>query len=201
MRLHDIGLPLWTSLALVFALTTGGPFPWFLFYCLAGALVLSGLWAYHASRNVDCSATVDRAAATAGEVVELRLELENRSLLPVPRVLVANGAARPEDGEGTGTGDGAAAGQRVTYLGLARWPPSSTAAASGWIAGAGTALAPSSWKPRIPWASSASAGWSMPSRSSRSTRDRHPCGSCPSCRGNPSAASRRASGRGRTLRA
>lgn len=41
-----------------------------------------------------------------------------RSLLPVPRVLVANGAARPEDGEGTGTGDGAAAGQRVTYLGL-----------------------------------------------------------------------------------
>ena len=87
MRLHDIGLPLWTSLALVFALTTGGPFPWFLFYCLAGALVLSGLWAYHASRNVDCSATVDRAAATPGEVVELRLELENRSLLPVPRVL------------------------------------------------------------------------------------------------------------------
>src|SRR5690606_833375 len=56
MRLHDIGLLLWTSLALVFALTTGGPFPWFLFYCLAGALVLSGLWAYHASRNVDCSA-------------------------------------------------------------------------------------------------------------------------------------------------
>src|SRR5690606_18753124 len=81
MRLHDIGLPLWTSLALVFALTTGGPFPWFLFYCLAGALVLSGLWAYHASRNVDCSATVDRAAATAGEVVELRLELE----IPVTR--------------------------------------------------------------------------------------------------------------------
>src|SRR5690606_21360420 len=76
MRLHDIGLQLWTSLALVFALTTGGLFPWFLFYCLAGALVLSGLWAYHASRNVDCSATVDRAAATAGEVVELRLELE-----------------------------------------------------------------------------------------------------------------------------
>jgi len=144
MRLHDIGLPLWTSLALVFALTTGGPFPWFLFYCLAGALVLSGLWAYHASRNVDCSATVDRAAATAGEVVELRLELENRSLLPVPRVLVANGAARPEDGEGTGTGDGAAAGQRVTYLGLGPLAPSSTAAASGWIAGADTALAPSS---------------------------------------------------------
>src|SRR5690606_4154743 len=99
-------------------LTTGGPFPWFLFYCLAGALVLSGLWAYHASRNVDCSATVDRAAATAGEVVGLRLELENRALLPVPRVLVANGAAGPEDGEGAGTGDGAAAGQRVTYLGL-----------------------------------------------------------------------------------
>lgn len=116
MRLHDIGLPLWTSLALVFALTTGGPFPWFLFYCLAGALVLSGLWAYHASRNVDCSATVDRAAATP--VRWSNCAWNWRSLLPVPRVLVANGAARPEDGEGTGTGDGAAAGQRVTYLGL-----------------------------------------------------------------------------------
>ncbi|HEY8395071.1 MAG TPA: DUF58 domain-containing protein [Thermaerobacter sp.] len=120
MRLHDIGLPLWTVLALLFALTTGGPFPWFLFYFLAGALVLSGLWAWHAHRSLDCCAAVDRAAATAGDEVELRLELENQSLLPVPRVLVLNlpgQAVVSAEGAGPGAG-GPVPGDRVKYLGL-----------------------------------------------------------------------------------
>ncbi|QIA26380.1 DUF58 domain-containing protein [Thermaerobacter sp. PB12/4term] len=89
MRLQSWGLPLWTLAALVFALTTGGPVPWFLFKFLLALHLLGAGWAWLLARGLDVEARVDRGRAVAGERVELEVFVHNESVLPVPRLAIA----------------------------------------------------------------------------------------------------------------
>ncbi|EKP94494.1 DUF58 domain-containing protein [Thermaerobacter subterraneus] len=89
MRLQSWGLPLWTLAALVFALTTGGPVPWFLFKFLLALHLLGAGWAWLLARGLDVQARVDRGRAVAGERVELEVFVHNESVLPAPRLVIA----------------------------------------------------------------------------------------------------------------
>ena len=109
MRLQGIGLPLWTLIALAFALTTGGAFPWYLFDFLAALTLLSALWAWSLARGLEAVARVDRATATVGDRVVLELAVHNESLLPVPRLALVLGPVAPATPAGAGHGGPAAA--------------------------------------------------------------------------------------------
>ena len=89
MRLQSWGLPAWTLAALLFAVTTGGPVPWFLFKFLLALHLLGAVWAALLARGLDAHARVDRASATAGERVQVEVFVHNGSILPAPRLRLA----------------------------------------------------------------------------------------------------------------
>lgn len=89
MRLQSWGLPVWTLAALAFALTTGGPVPWFLAKFLAGLHLLAAAWAWVLARGLHVEARIDRPTATAGDRIQVEVAVHNESLLPVPRLSVS----------------------------------------------------------------------------------------------------------------
>ncbi|WPD19380.1 DUF58 domain-containing protein [Thermaerobacter composti] len=144
IRPQNWGMPFWTLVALVFAVTTGGPVPWFLVKFLAALHLLAALWAWALARGLDVEVRVDRRRATVGEPVEVEVFVHNGSILPVPRLAVSlpgpvAGVLAPSgpgatDASAPGAADAGAAGatDAGAATGTARgtgWPPASRA---GW---------------------------------------------------------------------
>lgn len=142
IRLQSWGMPFWTLVALVFAVTTGGPVPWFLVKFLAALHLLAALWAWALARGLDVEVRVDGRRATVGEPVEVEVFVHNGSILPVPRLAVSlpgpvAGVLAPSgpgttDASAPGAADAGAGGATGAATGTARgtgWPPASRA---GW---------------------------------------------------------------------
>lgn len=144
MGLQSWGLPAWTLAALLFALTTGGPVPWFLFKFLVALHLLGAAWAWLLARGLDAQVRVDRAYATAGDRVQLEVFIHNESILPVPRLAITLPAWGATENPAGGTrraphpwrrpyagGRGAYPGGRVRPLGGRAAPLASRRAPAG----------------------------------------------------------------------
>ncbi|WP_243123760.1 hypothetical protein [Thermaerobacter sp. FW80] len=151
IRLQSWGMPFWTLVALVFAVTTGGPVPWFLVKFLAALHLLAALWAWALARGLDVEVRVDRRRATVGEPVEVEVFVHNGSILPVPRLAVSlpgpvAGVLAPS---GPGTTDASAPG--AADAGAAGATDAGAGAATGTARGRG-------------WHPGSRAGWTGPGR-------------------------------------
>lgn len=70
--------------ALAFARLAGGALPWFLFYAAAGSVAAALLWTLWLARHLRYTVTADRDRLAAGEVVHVRVRVENTGAVPVP---------------------------------------------------------------------------------------------------------------------
>ncbi|HEY8552352.1 MAG TPA: DUF58 domain-containing protein [Thermaerobacter sp.] len=141
IRLQSWGMPFWTLAALVFAVTSGGPVPWFLVKFLAALHLLAALWAWVLARGLDVEVRVGRQRATVGEPVEVEVFVHNGSILPVPRLTAS--LPGPVAGVLSPRGPGAPAGEEAG-MGTERYPGSG----SGWTGPGGRTSAPRARGPR-----------------------------------------------------
>ena len=68
------------------ALLGGGAYAYYAFYCLAGVVVLSGMWLRAVAGSLRLTYTAERLRLIAGEASILELRLANDGFLPVPWV-------------------------------------------------------------------------------------------------------------------
>lgn len=86
--IRDGRLLVLAAVALAFARLAGGTLPWFLFYAAAGSVTAALMWTLWLGRHLRHEVTADRDRLSAGEVVHVRMRIENTGAVPVPWVEV-----------------------------------------------------------------------------------------------------------------
>ncbi|HEY8346093.1 MAG TPA: DUF58 domain-containing protein [Symbiobacteriaceae bacterium] len=93
LRVRDWRLPALSGAAFLFARLSTGRLPYFLFYVITGILLLSLLWTWRILRGLTLRLQPARDRLEVGEDLDVLLEVNNRSLFPVPWLEVDDASA------------------------------------------------------------------------------------------------------------
>lgn len=88
LSMRDWRLPILVGIGLVFARTSEGRLPYFLFYMSGSILLFAWISARHAIRKIDCSIQLETDRVEVGQRLGVRVRLDNDALFPLPWVEV-----------------------------------------------------------------------------------------------------------------
>ncbi|HBA03292.1 MAG TPA: hypothetical protein DCW51_04625, partial [Clostridium sp.] len=79
-----------TILSYIFALFSGGNLPYSIFYCLLLVLIITSIYIYFVSKNLNIDVVSDKKEIIAGENNNIIIKVYNDSIFPIPYMEIEN---------------------------------------------------------------------------------------------------------------